>query len=270
MTGLLLGNSAGAHVCGMTGSDPRLALGLCGSSSDEFNICCAVLAEDAAAGAKACIELSGSHEIAMDAVAHPSFAEESAVSGASMYGALLLDDTRFSAESEVWPGSRFYRQLWIVGAAGVLVAPYAGRMADRHGSRRVLSLSLSTLLTAYCCCGAQLRYLLSVVDSSGSARFTGVIVIDAGVQLTQVANQTRIFGLLPNARSRINTVYMVVYFSGAAVGSWISSIAWTRLGWSGVSGLALSFVGLAMLRPMTGIKDDTRENAMLCGKRTSE
>ncbi|MDQ2843111.1 MAG: hypothetical protein M3Y72_19140 [Acidobacteriota bacterium] len=58
--------------------------------------------------------------------------------------------------------------------------------------------------------------------------------------------------------------------SRAAVGSWSSSIAWTRLGWNGVSGLALSFVGLAMLRHVTGVKDDTRENAMLCGKRTSE
>ena len=46
----------------------------------------------------------------------------------------------------------------------------------------------------------------------------GVIVLDMGAQMTQVANQTRIFGLDPSARSRLNTVYMTVYFTGAAAG----------------------------------------------------
>ena len=46
----------------------------------------------------------------------------------------------------------------------------------------------------------------------------GVIVLDMGAQLSQVGNQTRIFGLVPSARSRLNTVYMTMYFSGAAVG----------------------------------------------------
>ena len=50
------------------------------------------------------------------------------------------------------------------------------------------------------------------------ALVVGVVVLDMGAQMTQVANQTRIFGLVPAARSRLNTVYMTVYFSGAAIG----------------------------------------------------
>lgn len=57
--------------------------------------------------------------------------------------------------------------------------------------------------------------------------------------MTQVANQTRIFGLDASARSRLNTVYMVMYFAGAAVGSALSTMAWERWGWNGVCGLAL-------------------------------
>ena len=87
----------------------------------------------------------------------------------------------------------------------------------------------------------------------------GVIILDIGAQMTQVANQTRIFGLVASARSRLNTVYMVVYFSGAALGSWLSSTVWTRWRWNGVSLLALGFILLAGLRHVTGIKDRQKQ-----------
>jgi predicted metal-binding membrane protein len=53
----------------------------------------------------------------------------------------------------------------------------------------------------------------------------GVAVLDVGAQIPHVANQTRIFAPMPSARSRTNTVNMIVYFSGGALGSWISSKA---------------------------------------------
>ena len=53
----------------------------------------------------------------------------------------------------------------------------------------------------------------------------GEIVLDIGAQMMQVANQTRIFGLVPSARSRLNTVYMTVYFLGAAAGSALSTVS---------------------------------------------
>ena len=82
----------------------------------------------------------------------------------------------------------------------------------------------------------------------------GVIVQDLGVQMTQISNQTRIFGLVEGARSRLNTVYMVVYFVGAATGSWLSSLAWSRFGWNGVMVLAIGFIGLTGLRHALGTR----------------
>ncbi len=80
----------------------------------------------------------------------------------------------------------------------------------------------------------------------------GVIVLDMGAQMTQVANQTRIFGLVPSARSRLNTVYMTVYFSGAAAGSALATIAWVHWGWNGVCCLALALIALAGISHATG------------------
>jgi predicted MFS family arabinose efflux permease len=147
----------------------------------------------------------------------------------------------------------------VVGAAGAMVASVAGRMADRHGTRWVASLGLATLTFSY------LLLWIAVAMPAATAvhvaaLVVGVVILDMGAQMTQVANQTRIFGLVASARSRLNTVYMVFYFAGAALGSWLSSLAWSHWGWNGVCLLALGFMALAALRHVTGIKTRALES----------
>jgi len=142
----------------------------------------------------------------------------------------------------------------VVGAAGALVAPIAGRLADRKGSRRVVAAGLSLLALSY-------AVLWLGVDSPMpfwmhlAILVFGVVVLDMGAQMTQVGNQTRIFGLVPSARSRLNTVYMTVYFSGAAAGSALSTIAWGHWKWNGVCGVALGTIALAALSHALGASD---------------
>jgi predicted MFS family arabinose efflux permease len=132
----------------------------------------------------------------------------------------------------------------VVGAAGALCAPLAGRLADKHGSRWVVSLGMALLAASYLLLWAE----ESVHRSTAFhlvALVVGVVVLDMGAQMTQVANQTRIFGLVPSARSRLNTVYMTLYFSGAAAGSALATVAWVHWGWNGVCVLALGLIALA-------------------------
>jgi predicted MFS family arabinose efflux permease len=139
----------------------------------------------------------------------------------------------------------------VVGAAGAMVAPIAGRMSDKHGSRWVVSVGMSLLAVSYLLLwgeeSARLSTALHMV-----LLIVGVVVLDMGAQMTQVANQTRIFGLDASARSRLNTVYMTVYFTGAAVGSALATVAWVHWQWTGVSVLALGLIGLAFLRHAVG------------------
>jgi predicted MFS family arabinose efflux permease len=76
----------------------------------------------------------------------------------------------------------------------------------------------------------------------------GVILLDLGVQAGHVANQTRIYALVPEARSRLNTVYMVTYFLGGALGSGLAGWGWAHWGWNGVcaAGAAQLLVALAV------------------------
>lgn len=132
----------------------------------------------------------------------------------------------------------------VVGAAGALVAPLAGRLADKHGSRWVISVGMALLAVSYLLLWAEESAHWSTAFHV-AALVVGVVVLDMGAQMTQVANQTRIFGLVPSARSRLNTVYMTVYFSGAAAGSGLATIAWVHWGWNGVCILALGLIALA-------------------------
>jgi predicted MFS family arabinose efflux permease len=144
----------------------------------------------------------------------------------------------------------------LIGAAGALVAPLAGRLSDRRGVRWVLTAGISTLAFSYVLLWAGERSHIPFVAHI-AILVIGVIVLDIGAQLTQVANQTRIFGLVPSARSRLNTVYMTVYFAGAAIGSAVSAAMWARYQWNGVCAMALGFIALAGLRLALGTRERT-------------
>ena len=171
----------------------------------------------------------------------------------------------FLLESHYHLGAGVAGSFGIIGAAGTTVASVAGRLSDRHGSRFVAGLGVSILVGSFAI--VWLAVALRVPLWAHLALLVlGVVVVDVGAQMAQIANQTRIFGLVPGARSRLNTVYMCMYFSGAALGSWLSSIAWARFGWNGVSALALTFLAFAALRHITGIKDSPpqRQQADAC------
>ncbi len=148
-----------------------------------------------------------------------------------------------------WAGS-----FGLIGAAGALVAPLAGRLADKRGVRWVLTAGMSTLAFSYVLLWAGEKAELPLA-AHFAILVVGVVVLDVGAQLTQVANQTRIFGLVPSARSRLNTVYMTVYFAGAAVGSALASRVWVRWKWDGVCALALGLIALAGLRHALGAQE---------------
>ncbi|MGB8582987.1 MAG: MFS transporter [Candidatus Sulfotelmatobacter sp.] len=117
----------------------------------------------------------------------------------------------------------------LVGAAGAVCAPFIGRMADRYGARRNVLVSLVVTLISF--------LILYLFGKHMSGLIVGVVLLDVGVQSGHVSNQARIYSLLPEARSRMNMVYMVCYFTAGALGSWAGSALWQRFGWAGVCGL---------------------------------
>jgi predicted MFS family arabinose efflux permease len=182
---------------------------------------------------------------------------ESCVLGALVFASFSCFWTTlaFLLDSHYGLGPGVAGTFGVVGAAGATIAPVAGRFSDKHGPRWVLTLAGAVLAASYVFLWLEEKAPVSMgLHLAGLA--VGVIVLDVGAQMMQVANQTRIFGLVPSARSRLNTVYMTIYFAGAAAGSALSTIAWVHWRWNGVCGLALILVGLAGLRHATGQRNE--------------
>jgi hypothetical protein len=91
----------------------------------------------------------------------------------------------------------------------------AGRVADKRGARFVVLCGILLLSAAYVVMWAAGYWMAGLV--------VGVLVLDMGQQTMHIGNQTRIFSLVVGARSRLNTVYMIVFFLGGAAGSAASS-----------------------------------------------
>ncbi len=93
----------------------------------------------------------------------------------------------------------------LIGAVGAFVAPLAGRWSDSRSPRFVVGIAISLVMVSYLAFWAVGLHIWGLV--------LGVIVLDAGVQAAQVGNQSRVLALRPDARSRVNTVYMITYFT---------------------------------------------------------
>ena len=185
--------------------------------------------------------------------------EQPTLREASVIGFLI-----FAAFSAFWTnlafllGTPHYRlgagvagSFGVLGAAGAVVASVAGRMADRKGPRWVIAMALGILSAGY--------MVLWVAGYHMAGLIAGVIVLDVGQQGLQIANQTRIFGLVEGARSRVNTIYMIVFFLGGATGSALSTIAWAHWQWNGVCALGLTLLALAGLRHALGSRRQPQE-----------
>jgi predicted MFS family arabinose efflux permease len=126
-------------------------------------------------------------------------------------------------------GSAVAGLFGLVGAVGAVCAPFIGRMADRYGARRNVFVSLLVTLASFVIMYLFGHHMIGLI--------AGVILLDLGVQSGHVSNQTRIYSLIPEARSRLNMVYMVSYFTAGALGSYLGSLLWQHFAWAGVCSL---------------------------------
>jgi predicted MFS family arabinose efflux permease len=125
----------------------------------------------------------------------------------------------------------------IVGMAGALISPQAGRMADQRGSLFPMRIGLILMVLGY--------GLLFLSTQSIFWLIGGIVLIDMGLQLAHIPNLSRMSSLAPEARTRLNTIYMTSFFIGGTIGSVVGSIAWGAYGWTGVcvTGLLFAILG---------------------------
>jgi predicted MFS family arabinose efflux permease len=136
----------------------------------------------------------------------------------------------------------------LAGAGGAAATPFFGRMGDRGWTRPATIASHLVVIGAFGI-GAWAgsihagSSLLPLVVMGACA-----VLLDVGVTGDQTLGRRAINLLQPEARSRINGLFVGLFFLGGAVGSAIAGVAWVSGGWIAVCiiGILLGVLALAV------------------------
>ena len=128
----------------------------------------------------------------------------------------------------------------LVGLVGVVLGPWAGQLFQKGLERQWTHYSIYLLVLSWVVLlGAQSHLLIYLA---------GLIIIYIGLSVLHILNQNAVYQIDPHSRSRLNSIYMTIYFSGAALGSFCAIRIWHHWGWQGccMFGLGMSLICLAV------------------------
>lgn len=165
---------------------------------------------------------------------------------------MLIGATAFGCFSVLWTSVAFLLAsppyhygnaaiglFGLAGLAGALIAPVAGRLSDRGHGRLAMT---GAILILICSWG-----LLAFGKSSLAALIAGIVALDLGAQAMHISNQSAIYTLHGQARSRLTTAYMVAYFLGGVALSAATSALYDADGWGAVCALGAATAALGFV-----------------------
>lgn len=130
----------------------------------------------------------------------------------------------------------------LVGMAGAIASPVAGRLADQGHTLTATAVALAL---------GVIGFTLPLVEPASREVAIGIlvlasIVLDMAVAANLVLGQRAIFALGAEVRSRLNGIYFALIFSGGALGSALGAWVYAHHGWHGalLAGMAFPLAGL--------------------------
>lgn len=131
----------------------------------------------------------------------------------------------------------------LVGMAGAIASPVAGRMAD---SGHTLGATCVALLLGIA------GFAMPLISPHSHTLALAILVVasiilDMAVAASLVLGQRAIFALAPEIRSRLNGLYFAMTFAGGALGSALGGWIYATHGWHAALLTGMTFVVIAWL-----------------------
>lgn len=143
---------------------------------------------------------------------------------------LLLANNPFNYDSAI------IGAFGLIGAIGAFAAPLVGKFGHNGAANLLIKYGIILTLLSFVVFALSASSLFGII--------VGIILIDLGLQVVHVSNQTRIYSLSAVARNRINTVYMSFSFLGTAFGSAFGLYLYNLFGWIG---MCVGCIGLSVI-----------------------
>jgi predicted MFS family arabinose efflux permease len=136
--------------------------------------------------------------------------------------------------------------IFTVYLIGAVITPISGRMLDRIGYRKTLSIAV---------CIISAGTLLTVVDSVPII-LAGLALASAGVFVCQATASSYVGKVAGQARSSAAGLYVSFYYFGGVSGSILPGIFWRQMGWAGCISLVLCLQAVIMAVGLYYWRDD--------------
>lgn len=151
-----------------------------------------------------------------------------ALNGAMTFGALMAFWGTYAMHVQQAYGLGPFETglIGIVGVGGAMGAAFAGKRVDSGRFRQTQIVAALLMIAGFAVMTAPLGGLILLC--------AGVFLIDLAGGLSHAANQSSALRLAPEARGRINSVYMVAYFIGGSISASIGSLLYLAAGWAGI------------------------------------
>ncbi|WP_222853535.1 MFS transporter [Fodinicola acaciae] len=131
----------------------------------------------------------------------------------------------------------------LAGVLGLAVTRLAGRLADRYGTRVVMTTALTTAALS----------ALALTITLGQPGWSAVTLalFDAGCFAAQVANQARVVAIDPERSGALNAAYLTCYYAAGATGTAIAGTLAANAGWPAVTLTVTAAVSAAAILTRT-------------------
>ncbi|SDV02302.1 Predicted arabinose efflux permease, MFS family [Microlunatus sagamiharensis] len=127
----------------------------------------------------------------------------------------------------------------LVGLVGAIAAQRAGRLHDRGWSVPASGVGWALVVVAF------------VIGALGGGSVVGVVVaillLDVAIQGIGILNQTRMFAVSAEERSRLNTAFVTNNFLWGAGGSVLATVLWAAGGWYAVTLVGAGLAAVALV-----------------------
>jgi YNFM family putative membrane transporter len=128
--------------------------------------------------------------------------------------------------------------IFLLYVVGMFSSPWAGRMADRIGSTRVLAAML-----ALCALGLALT-----LSGALPVIIAGVALFTFGFFAAHSVASSWVGRLAKQSKALASAAYLTAYYLGASAMGWLGGHAWAEGAWAGVLGfLALLWLGCVVI-----------------------
>ncbi len=142
----------------------------------------------------------------------------------------------FLLEDSFGYGSDVAGAFGLFGVVGAIAAAVVGKMSDKVSKNKLIFYAVVLMIVSW---GIFYFSATSIIGL-----IIGIIVVDLGFQALHITNQNIVFSKNPEARNRVNTIYMVGFFVGGGLGTVLGANAYEHFGWHGVAGLGIILTAL--------------------------